>query len=177
MQHGDLADARARMFGVGGDGGQGLRGGLEQNAIDHRFVLIGGLGEACRQGEDHMEVGHPQQIAVTLFQPSPRGATLTLRAMPIAAGITSAALFGAVGASFSMAARLGRAASFDGTHDAQMIAARMAGLSPAASIAMAAENVANLKPPPFCRQRTRVPARQCATMVSIFKRSSGLCVA
>ena len=62
-------------------------------------------------------------------------------------------------------------------HDAQMIAAQMAGLSTAVSIAMAAENGANLKPPPFYRQHTRVPARQRGAMISIFKRSSGLFVA
>ena len=124
-----------------------------------------------------MEVGHRQQIALTLFQPSPRGGTLTLRAMPIAAGIISDTLFAAVGASFNMAAELGRAASLDGAHDAQMIAAQMASLSMAVSIAMAAENVANLKPPPFYRQHTRVLARQRGAMISKFKRSSGLFVA
>ena len=39
VQHGGEADARAQMLRVGGDGGQRLRGGREQEVVDGRLVL------------------------------------------------------------------------------------------------------------------------------------------
>ena len=40
MEHGGQVDAGTKMFGIGGDGDQGLGGGLEQDAIDRGLVLI-----------------------------------------------------------------------------------------------------------------------------------------
>ncbi len=40
VEHGGQADAGAEMLGVGGDGDQGLGGGLEQDGIDLGLVLI-----------------------------------------------------------------------------------------------------------------------------------------
>ncbi len=36
-------DAGAEILGVAGDGDQGLGGGLEQDVVDHGFVLITAL--------------------------------------------------------------------------------------------------------------------------------------
>ena len=58
MEHGNMTDAGAEMLRLGGDGAQGLGGGLEQNAIDHSLVLISDLGDGRRQGEDDMKVWH-----------------------------------------------------------------------------------------------------------------------
>ena len=38
MQHGGDADAGAEMLGIGGDRGQGLGGGLEQEIVDDRLT-------------------------------------------------------------------------------------------------------------------------------------------
>ncbi len=45
VEHGGQADAGAEMLGVGRDGDQGLGGGLEQDAIDRRLVLVGDVGD------------------------------------------------------------------------------------------------------------------------------------
>ena len=39
VKYGGQADARAEMLRVGGDGGQRLRGGSEQEVVDGRLVL------------------------------------------------------------------------------------------------------------------------------------------
>ena len=39
MQHGGKADAGSEMLGVGGDGGQRLGGGPEQEIVDRSLVL------------------------------------------------------------------------------------------------------------------------------------------
>ena len=41
MEHGEKADLGAQVFGISGDGEQGLRRGLEQEAIELSLILIG----------------------------------------------------------------------------------------------------------------------------------------
>jgi hypothetical protein len=48
MEHGGEADAGAEMPGVGGDGDKRLGGGLEEDAIDRRLVVIGDVGDRAR---------------------------------------------------------------------------------------------------------------------------------
>jgi hypothetical protein len=60
VQHGGEADASAEMRGVGGDGDECLGGGLEQDAVDRRLVMVGEVGDRRRQREDEMIVGHRQ---------------------------------------------------------------------------------------------------------------------
>ena len=61
MQQGGQADTGAEMLGIGGDGDQGLGGGLEQDGIDCRLV-VGGVGadlcrpEHSRSGEDALRI-------------------------------------------------------------------------------------------------------------------------
>jgi hypothetical protein len=42
------ANARAEMLGIGGDRERGLGRGLEQQIVDHRFVLIGDVAQRRR---------------------------------------------------------------------------------------------------------------------------------
>jgi len=57
VQHGGKPNAGAEVLGVCRNGDQGLGGGLEQQVIDDRLVLIGDVGDRSRQGEDNMEPG------------------------------------------------------------------------------------------------------------------------
>ena len=41
VQNGDDGDLGAKVLGVGGDRQHGVRGGLEQEIIDQRLVLVG----------------------------------------------------------------------------------------------------------------------------------------
>jgi hypothetical protein len=40
MEDGEEANLSAQMFGIGGDGAQGLGGGAKENAVDHLLVLV-----------------------------------------------------------------------------------------------------------------------------------------
>ena len=74
VQNGGDADAGAEMLGVGRDRDQRLSRGLEQEVVDHRLVLVGDVGDGCRQREHHVEVGHRQQLGLALGEPFLRAA-------------------------------------------------------------------------------------------------------
>ena len=81
------ADARAEMLRVGGDRGQRLGGGPEQEVVDGRLVLEGDVADLGRQGEDDVIVGNRQQLRLAVCEPSSRRRRLALRAVPVAAGV------------------------------------------------------------------------------------------
>ena len=86
VQHGGEADACAQMLRIGGDGGQRLGGGPEQEVVDGGLVLERDRADRRRQGEDDVVVGNRQEFGLAVFEPLPRRRGLTLRAMPVAAG-------------------------------------------------------------------------------------------
>jgi hypothetical protein len=58
VEHGGEADARAQMLRVGGDGGQRLGCGLEQQIVDDGLVLERDRADRSRQREDDVIVGN-----------------------------------------------------------------------------------------------------------------------
>ncbi len=66
VQHGGEADLGAEVLRIGGDGDQGLGGGLEQDGVDLGLVVVGDVGDRLRQGEDEVEVRHRQQLRLAL---------------------------------------------------------------------------------------------------------------
>src|SRR5438094_8314871 len=92
------------MFGIGRDGENGLRGGLEQQIVDDCLILIGELGDCRREREDHVEVWHRQELGLALGEPALCRRALALRTMPVAAGIVSDGRVGAVLTARDMAA-------------------------------------------------------------------------
>ena len=58
MEHRGNTDLRAQMLWIGGDGGERLSDGAEQDRIDGGLVLEGDLARQHRQGEDDVEVRH-----------------------------------------------------------------------------------------------------------------------
>ena len=86
VQHGGEADARAQMLRVGGDGGQRLGGGPEQEVVDGGLVLERDGADRSRQGEDDVIVGNRQELGLAVFEPLPRRGSLALRAVAVAAG-------------------------------------------------------------------------------------------
>ena len=107
VQHGGEADARAEMLRVGGDRGQRLRGGPEQEVVDGSLVLERDGADRGRQGEDDVIVGNRQELRLAVFEPSPRGGRLALRAVTIPAGVVCDALVRAVLAALDVAAERG----------------------------------------------------------------------
>jgi hypothetical protein len=56
VEHGGDADPGAQVLGIGGDGEHGVGRGLEQQIVDHGLVLVGDVGDRCRQREHDVEV-------------------------------------------------------------------------------------------------------------------------
>ena len=86
VEHGGEANAGAEMLGVGGDRGQRLGGGPEQEVVDGGLVGKRDRADCRRQGEDDVVVGNRQQLRLAFGEPLPSRRALAFRAMPIAAG-------------------------------------------------------------------------------------------
>ncbi len=71
VQDGGEADVGAQMLGVGGDGGQRLGGGPEQQVVDGGLVVERDRADRSRQGEDDVVVGDRQQLRLAVFEPLP----------------------------------------------------------------------------------------------------------
>ena len=97
------------------------------------------------QREHHMVIGQRQKLGLAVGEPLARRGPLTLRAVPVAAGVVADDGVAAVFASRNMAAKLRRAAGFDGGHRFQLAEAYMPGVGLAPGGPVAAEDVRNLK--------------------------------
>ena len=145
VEHGDQTQPRAQALGIGGDGPQGLGGGLEQQIIDHGLVVEGDGGDLSWQGEDDMEIGRGQQIGLTLGQPNLGRRTLTLGAMAVAAGVVAHRQALAVVAARDMTAQLGGATGLNGRHGLELTKAQVSGMVTAIGRPMGAEDVGHLQ--------------------------------
>ena len=102
VQHAQEADLRAQMLWVGGDLVQRLRRRPEQDVIDHGLVLERDRGDLVRHGEHDVEVGHVEQLCLTVFEPSSPGETLALRTVSVATRVVRDALMAAIVATLDM---------------------------------------------------------------------------
>src|ERR1019366_2109115 len=132
MENRGDADAGAEVLGVGRDRGQGLGRGLEQQIVDDGLVLVGNVGDGCRQREDEVIVWHRQQIGLARGQPVLCRRALALRAVPVAARVVRDPAVRALLASLDMAAESGRAAALDRRHDLELTETDMASVGPPA---------------------------------------------
>ena len=121
VQYGSQADPRAQMLRVGGDGGQRLGGGPEQEVVDGRLVVERDGADRRRQGEDDVIGGNRQELRLAVFEPSPRRGGLALRAVAIAARIVGDPFVRAVLAALDVAAERGGATGFDRRHDPRAV--------------------------------------------------------
>ncbi|MDB5723402.1 MAG: hypothetical protein JWQ16_156 [Novosphingobium sp.] len=76
-------DLTAEVPGIGGAGLERCRDGVEQDGIDDRLVVEGYLGGFGRHREHDMEIGHRQQVGLTIGEPAFARRALALGAMPL----------------------------------------------------------------------------------------------
>ena len=145
VQYGGQADARAEMLRVGGDRGQRLRSGSEQEVVDGRLVLERDGADRGRQGEDDVIVGNRQELRLAVFEPSPRGGRLALRAVTIPAGVVGDPFVRAVLAALDVAAERGCATGLDRRHDLQLGEAHVTGVGLPPRRPMGAKDVGDLE--------------------------------
>jgi len=147
VQHRCEADPDAEPLRIGSDREQRLGTGLEQQAVDHRFVLECNGADARRQREHDVEVGHFQQLGLARLQPFAGLTALALGAVPVTAAIVGddRAAARLVLTARDMAAEGRRAAAFDRAHHLQLRMAEMAGVGTAPSGAVVAEDIRDLQ--------------------------------
>ena len=145
MENGGDADPRAEMLRVGSNRQHRLRGGAEQQVIDHRLVVEGDLAQFGRQGEDDMEIPYGQQVGFARSEPGARGCTLTLGAVPVAAGVVGDASMPALIAGLDMASECGGAAGLDRRHHLELVEAEMPGMVCPIGRASGAEDIGDLE--------------------------------
>ena len=120
MEHGEEANFGAEMFGVGGNGAQGVRSGPKENVVHHFLVLVSDGGNLFRESKDDMEILGVEEFGLTILDPLGPCQGLAFWAMAVAAGVVGYALVLALIALFQVAAEGGGPAQFDGTHDAAL---------------------------------------------------------
>src|SRR6266542_626389 len=86
---------------------------LEEQVVDHAFVLQGQPGEGVRQGEDDVGVADRQQLAFALGEPLVARVRQTLRAMPIATRVERDGAMAAGGTAIEMPAQRGSTTPLD----------------------------------------------------------------
>ena len=89
VEHAGHAHPRAHALGIGRDGHHRLRRSLEQQAVDRLLVPVGDLRDLRRQREDDVEILHRQQVLGARLHPVARRWPLTLRAVPVFAGVVA----------------------------------------------------------------------------------------
>ncbi len=104
VQHSEEADLRTEMLRVGGDDAQRLRRRPEQVIVDHSLVLKCDGGDQILHGEHHVEIGHIEQLGLTVLRPLRPRQTLALGAVAIAARAVTDTLMAAIVAVLDMAA-------------------------------------------------------------------------
>jgi hypothetical protein len=130
VEYGRDTDAGAEMFRIGCDRENGLARCLEQQIVNHRFVLISDVSDRHRQREDDVEVRHRQELGLALGEPLLCRCGLAFVAMPITARVIGDPRITAVLVltTRNMAAERCCAAALDRTHDLELAEAHMAGV-------------------------------------------------
>ena len=116
-----------QMPGVGSNREQGLGGGLEQDAIDHRLILVGNIADLRWQGKDQVIVLHGQEVCLTCLKPALCRTGLTLWTMPVPTRVVGDLGVVAGLALQHMTAEFCTAAAFDSRHDLELAETEVAG--------------------------------------------------
>src|SRR5258708_20279178 len=87
MQHGEEAKFRAEVSGIASDFKKCFRAGAEQQIVDDFLVLQSQQCELRRKCEDHVDVARRKKFFLTCCNPAFPSSGLTLRAVPISAGV------------------------------------------------------------------------------------------
>ena len=175
MQDGDDADLGAEPAWVSGERRHRFGRRLEQDRVDGGLVLEGDRRDRRGQREDDVEIGNRQKFGLARGEPLRPRRALTLRTMAVAAGVIGDPRHAAVVAGLDVTAERPRPARDDRAHHAPFDTTQMAGMRRAIGVAMAAQDVSDLKanarPAPGHR------SLQPGGVTSSDRRSNGLCVA
>jgi hypothetical protein len=124
MQNAEESDPGSEMPGVGCDFKHGLSGGAEEQIVEQPRMSLTEWVQRMRQSKDDMEIGQGKQILLTSCEPALTCLCLTLRAVPVAAGVIRDGLEIASRAGIQMTSESSRAAPGDSPQHAQLLVAK-----------------------------------------------------
>ena len=167
MKHGQKTDLSAQTFGVGRNREQRFRRGAKQDAIDLAAILKRQSADLMRKRKYNMEVRDRQQFCLPSGQPLGARHGLTLWAMSIPTRVirddTMPARIALIHI-LHMAAESGRAAHFDGAHDAPLPRGHRRAMLFAVGFAIAAEHVRHFQLRTIHEPRRSKMLRRCGLL-------------
>jgi hypothetical protein len=92
-----------------------FRTASKQEVVDDLFVLEGQWRKLTRKSEDEMHVARREKLLATRLEPTVAGTALTLRAVPVPAGVVRDGAMPAAAALIDMAAECGGTAAPNGS--------------------------------------------------------------
>jgi hypothetical protein len=87
VQDGKAADPGAEMLWISGEGQKGFGSGPKQKGVDGAAVLECQGSQFVREGENDVEVLDIEKLLLTGLEPRGTSRALTLRTMPVTAGV------------------------------------------------------------------------------------------
>jgi len=146
MQDCDKADLSAQMLGVRCNGVQRLSGSLEQDVVDHRFVLERDGCDFLWDGEDHVEVFNRQKFSLPVLEPLVTREGLAFWAMSIATAVVGDAVVAAGITLLYVTAQCDASALFNCAHDTRLPPTQVSRMFRTVSRADSAKDVRHLQP-------------------------------
>jgi hypothetical protein len=87
VQDRKAADPGAEMFWISGEGQKGFGSGPKQQGVDGAAILERQWSQFVRKGENDVEVLDLEKLLLTGLKPRGTSRALTLRTMPVTAGV------------------------------------------------------------------------------------------
>src|ERR1700691_1356058 len=132
------------MLGIGCDFKRGLSVAAEKQIVEKPGMSLPEWVQRMRKSKDDMEVGHGEQVLLTPRKPALARLCLTLRAVPVAAGVIRDSLEIAPRAGVQMASERSSSTCGDGPQHAQLLVAKPGTVLFSKAVTLDAEDVGHL---------------------------------
>ena len=144
VQDRDHPQSGTDVLRIGRELRQGFGSRSDQDGIDGLLVGPGQISKLLRQSESEQEIGAWEQALLPGFEPAPRLRSVTLRAMPVLAGVIAVALRLALITAPELASEMWCPAGYDVPHDSPMRGKHSGTEVPAVEISGLAEDLGDL---------------------------------
>src|SRR5271168_53557 len=145
VQHAEEPDFGAEVSRIPGDFHQCFRTGAKQEIVDELLVLQGQWRQFTRKREDHMHVARREKFSPTCGDPAFPRRRLTLRAVPVAAGVVGDGAIPAAGALIEMTAECGSTTARNGPQHFHMLPTEPVPISFEKSSSRGADEIGHLQ--------------------------------
>jgi len=149
MQHAEETDLRTEVSGIASHFEKSFRTDTKQQAIDEFLVLQRQGCQLRRKREDHVNVARREEFLLTRGNPTVAGSGLTLRAVPVSAGVVRDGAMSAAGALIDMTAESGGATTRNGQQHFDVLPAEPLAISLEKCSSRATDKIGHLEGRPI----------------------------